>query len=263
MSKYEDVLNRLNNENKIIYYDPSNFLHYNLSLSKEDKDKLLKKIDALYTSSFIDNLPDYKIFGTKIKDLIKFSFSNGNCHFCSFILSLCFDDFEIETANLYNYAKHHNNDPLKDEYWEDFIHSFLIVKYNDEKYVIDTTFGFITKYKDYKELFDLRDEHVYSSELVRSTLLYKYLDFYKNSDDKLNKSELYQYLSLCEEYHGDDKKFQYFINLDMRWPFFLKDYSNWDESVGYIEDVVPNSSEEELNKSDVYRLIRDINKKDV
>lgn len=258
MSKYEEKLEQLNKEKKIIYYDTASFLNYNLSLIKEEKDLELKKDNVLYTSMFLDNLPDYKIFGTKIKDLIKFSFSNGNCHFCAFILSLCFEDFEIETANLKNYAKHHNSISDLIDYWDDFTHSFLRIKYSDVLYVIDTTFGFIIKYDDYKELFDLDNEHIYSSELVKSTMVYRFFNHNKLSDEKITKFRLYEYLAFCQKEKCNDKSFQYFMNVYMTFPLYCRDFTKWDERVNMVEEVVANSSFDDLQKSDVFGLIRKV-----
>lgn len=59
-----------------------------------------------YSASFLQNLPNYYFLGFHIKDLLKTSYSSGNCHACAIALSLCFYDFEIITCNLSNFAEH-------------------------------------------------------------------------------------------------------------------------------------------------------------
>ena len=96
---------------KIVYYDYLNYKRaagWWTGLINDDWNRPSVIQKAKYNGEFLHNLPYYYFLGFPIKELLKVSYANGHCHACAVALSLYFDDFEIITCNLQNYASHYN-----------------------------------------------------------------------------------------------------------------------------------------------------------
>ncbi|MCH5167303.1 MAG: hypothetical protein J1F35_05360 [Erysipelotrichales bacterium] len=170
MTKFEKNLLNAQNEDKIIYYD---YLSYKKAAGWTSgavvddwrRPMIVKK--AKYNGNFLNSLPDYYFLGIPIKELLKSTYASGFSAACTVALSLCFDDFEIITCNLANYAEHTKND-----YFES---TFLVVDIDGVKTAIDPTFGFITDYDTYNEIFNLQEIKKISSDQVKDTKTYDHI----------------------------------------------------------------------------------------
>ena len=227
MSIYEvKILNAQEND-KIVYYD---YLQYKrgagwwTGLINDDWHRPYKIKRAKYNASFLNNLPDYYFLGIPIKELLKSVMSNGRCHACAIALSLCFKEFEIYTCNLRNYAAHYNE--RSSNKIDEYEHTFLVINNDDIKTVIDTSFGFITDIDTYNDIFSLDDVRVISSNILKNTEIYKFIEDRKNivgpsSESESKEDEEYQkysddinkYMDMCKTYKNNkDEHLQDFFN---------------------------------------------------
>lgn len=138
MTKYEENMLKAQNAGKVVFYD---YLAY-IKRAKA-KDESIQK--AEYNADFLEELPNYYFLGLPIKELLKEYFANGSCHLCAVALSLCFDEWQIITCNLANYAEYMG--------FEDYEHSIILVRLNGEEKVIDSTFCLITDLETYEDIF--------------------------------------------------------------------------------------------------------------
>lgn len=241
-TKYERKLELAQENDKVIYYD---YISYKRAagwwtgLINTDWNRPKKIQRAKYNSEFIQNLPDYYFLGLPIKELLKSSYANGHCHACVIALSLYFKDFEIITCNLKNYAEHYTikskNSFYGSQELDEFEHTFLVIDLEGEKTVIDTTWGFITDYETYKDIFNLNKIRIITSEQLKNVKLYQYIKSLKKYVLDLNCfHEIYieeenkwitsdgenefrkiqeKYLDLCKNYKNvDNYHLQDFIN---------------------------------------------------
>ncbi len=118
-------------------------------------------------------MPNFYFLGLPIKELVKEYFSNGECHSCAIALSLCFDECELITCNLANYAEYLG--------CEDYEHSIILVKLNGEAKVIGTTFCLITDLETYKDIFAPDSVRVIKKEELKRADAYKFIDSLKDS----------------------------------------------------------------------------------
>ena len=222
MTLYEEKFNQAKENYKIVFYD---YLTYKREIgwytvrSKNDwhrpysdwhRPYKIKK--AKYNADFLNNLPDYYFLGFPIKDLIKFFCSNGACHICAFALSLYFNEFEIVTCNLSNYNDYYNK-KHKNNRSKEFEHSFLVVSIDNKKCVIDTTWGMITDYDTYKNIFAPDNIRIVSSKNLESNDVYNFIKERKNISDSSKYDTLSKYLKMCKDYrNSNDKILQDFIN---------------------------------------------------
>ena len=126
---YEKRMKNAQDNDKVVFYD---YLMYKRAcgwwtgLINSDWNRPCKIERAKYHAAFLQNLPNYYFLGFPIKELLKSCYSGGYCHACAVALSLCFDDFEIVTCNLKNYADHYNQ--KSDRKINGFEHTFIIVE---------------------------------------------------------------------------------------------------------------------------------------
>lgn len=185
MTIFEQNLETAQNEEKIVYYD---YLSYKRAvgwwtgLLNDDWNRPTIIKNAKYNAEFLLNLPQYYFLGLPIKELLKHSYANGHCHSSTVALSLYFNDFEIITCNLKNYADFQAVQSGRKI--EEYEHTFLLIYLNDLKIVIDTTFGFITDFETYKKIFNPNNIRIITSEQIKKVKPYRYiksLKFYKGS----------------------------------------------------------------------------------
>lgn len=227
MSLYEVKKLNAQENDKIIYYD---YLRYKrgagwwTGLIKDDWHRPNEIKKAKYNASFLNNLPDYYFLGIKIKELLKSSMSNGKCHACAIALSLWFKKFEIYTCNLRNYTAHYNE--KNSNKIDEFEHTFLVINIDDIKTVIDTSFGFITDIDTYNDIFSIDNVRVISSDTLKSTEIYKFIENRKNLAGPTSESEskedeeyqryiddIYEYMDMCKDYkNNQNKHLQDFFN---------------------------------------------------
>ena len=241
-TKYERKLELAQENDKVIYYD---YISYKRAagwwtgLINTDWNRPEKIQRAKYNSEFIQNLPDYYFLGLPIKELLKSSYANGHCHACTIALSLYFKDFEIITCNLKNYAEHYTikskNSFYGSQELDEFEHTFLVIDLEGEKTVIDTTWGFITDFETYKDIFNPNKIRIITSEQLKNVKLYQYIkslkeyildlncfyDIYIEEENKWITSDgenefrkiQEKYLDLCKNYKNvDNHHLQDFIN---------------------------------------------------
>lgn len=230
MTVYETNLNKAKENDKIIYYD---YLAYkrasgwctltdNLDWSRPSFYRLKK---ARYDAQFLQNLPNYFFGGFPIKYLIRTNFSRGYCHACAVALSLCFKDFYIVTCNLNKYLEYYNEHV---EYGKliEFEHTILVTNIDGKNVVIDTSGGFITDLETYEETFGLDNLKVISSNVIKNTDIYKYIESKKNIEapsfeDEIHQTdenvkynnELKRYMNMCKSYKNKEfRHLEDFIN---------------------------------------------------
>lgn len=227
MSIYEVKKLNAQENDKIVYYD---YLMYKrgagwwTGLINDDWHRPYEIQRAKYNASFLNNLPDYYFLGIPIKELLKSEMSKGRCHACAIALSLCFKEFEIYTCNLRNYTAHYNEkSPNKIDEYE---HTFLVINNDDIKTVIDTSFGFITDINTYDDIFSIDDVRIISSDTIKNTDIYKFIEERKNiegptpeseaRDDKEYQKyseEVHKYMNMCKSYkNNQDEHLQDFFN---------------------------------------------------
>ena len=176
MTTFEEKMKLANEEEKIVYYD---YLNYKIAAGWRDgfisgdwtRPTVIKK--AKYNGEFLDKLPDYYFLGIPIKELLKITYSEGRCHSCAVALSLYFDDFEIMTCNLKNYAEYCTIKSGKQI--KDYEHTVLLTDMNNKKIVIDTTFGFITDIDTYKNIFDPNKIRIITKKELEETIVYQHI----------------------------------------------------------------------------------------
>lgn len=227
MTLYEKRMKNAQGNDKVIFYD---YLSYKRAagwwtgLVNDDWNRPYKIKKAKYHAAFLQNLPDYYFLGFPIKDLLKTCYSGGYCYACAVALSLCFDDFEIITCNLANYADHCNQ--KSDRKNDEFEHAFIIVDLEGKRTVIDTTWGMITDYDTYKHIFNINNVRSISSEDLKDTEIYQYIKARKydagpSYESELHEDETYkeyssmihEYMDMCKNYsNSNNKHLQDFLN---------------------------------------------------
>ncbi len=224
LTKYEKNLKKAQNADKIVYYD---YIQYKRAagwwsgLHSDDwhRPNIIKK--ARYNGTFLQKLPQYYFLGFPIKELLKENYSNGYCHACAVALSLYFKDFEIITCNLQNYAEYYTK---KSGRKTDYEHTFLLIDLNNNKTVIDTTFGFITDFETYKKIFNPNNIRIITSEQLKKVKPYQFIKSLKDySGAPLGFNEVYdeekqkwhpneeaqkhqrimqEYMNMCQNYNN-------------------------------------------------------------
>ncbi len=218
MTTFEQNLEKAKNDEKIVYYD---YLSYKRAAGwwtgfmNDDwhRPTVIKK--AKYNAQFLQKLPQYYFLGFPIKELLKCSYSNGYCHACVVALSLYFQDFEIVTCNLQNYADHYT--VKSGEKTEEYEHTFLLIELDGKKTVIDSTFGFITDFESYKEIFNPNNIRIITSGQLKEVKPYQYiksLKLYKGSPLGLN------------EVYDEEKKEWHATEEEQKYQKILKEYMN-------------------------------------
>lgn len=227
MDIYLERMEESNNNDKIIYFD---YINYKLAagwfqlITRTDwhRPKEIKK--AKYDGTFLENLPKYYFLGIPFNKLFRLEYSAGRCHSMALALSICFDDFEIVTANLKNYWDYY----YKKTYSKagKYEHTFLIVNIDEKKTVIDTTWGMITDYDTYNYIFDLQDIKAISSDEIKKTDVYSFIienkymqgpshDSELKEDDEFKKYSdvVEKHMELCKNYKNEDNPhLQDFLN---------------------------------------------------
>lgn len=166
MTKYEENLLKAQNEDKVIFYD---YLVYR----KRAKDSSSNIQKAKYNADFLERLPNYYFLGLPIKELLKEPLSNGSCHLCAVALSLCFDEWELITCNLVNYAEYLG--------CESYEHTIILVKLNGEEKIIDSTFCLITDLETYNDIFEPNNVRVIKKEELEKVSAYQFINSLKDS----------------------------------------------------------------------------------
>ena len=224
---YEKRMQEVMDNDKVVFYDYIMYKKaagWRTKFTKDDWSRPFKIARAKYHAAFLQDLPDYNFLGIPIKTLLKSRYSDGYCHACAVALSLCFDEFELITCNLSNYADHytHKTDRKVDE----FEHTFTLVDLNGKKVVIDTTWGILTDYDTYNYIFDLTDIRSISSRDLKNTEIYQFVEARKydvgpSYESELKKDSAYskyysmicEYMNLCKNYiNPDNKHLQDFMN---------------------------------------------------
>ncbi|MBQ7880792.1 MAG: hypothetical protein IJ358_03010 [Clostridia bacterium] len=167
-SAYEKQMKKACKLGKIKFYDKDNYNDH-MKLLFYDCEK-----PEVFDNNFIKSLPDYNFLGIPIKRLIQNDCANGCCYSIILMLSLCFENFKIVTAELDNYAQYYKNN----SYNTDYKHCYLILP-NDM--VIDTTFGIICKKDVYTKIFKPSNCKYISNEELKCNKLYQYLQSLKDS----------------------------------------------------------------------------------
>ncbi|MDO4962656.1 MAG: hypothetical protein Q4E75_00935 [bacterium] len=252
MTLYERRMQKAQDNDRVIFYD---YLSYKraagwwIGFINDDWNRPCRIKRAKYNSSFLKNLPDYYFLGFPIKDLLKSCYSGGYCHACAIALSLCFDDFEIITCNLKNYATYYNKE--SDTKINEFEHTFIVINLDGIKTVIDTTWGMITDFETYKHIFDINKIRRISSEDLKSTEIYKYIEtrkydvgpskeseYHEDETYKKYSSMLHEYMDMCKNYSNpDNEHLQDFINRCLYKTSNSKCLYNWRTSQ-YFKSII-------------------------
>jgi len=199
-SEYEKQMKKACKLGSIKFYDKQNYdSHMKLLFHNTDKPEVFDK-------DFITTLPDYRFLGIPIKRLIQNDCSNGYCYSIVLALSLCFDNFQIVTANLDNYAQYYRNHGHN----TDYKHCFLLLP-ND--IVIDTTFGITCLLGTYRKIFSPSNLRYISSDELKDREIYQYIQSLKNT----TYDEIFPQFS--------NKKLAEAMDTDEYWDFFL-DWQN-------------------------------------
>ena len=244
MTLYEFMIKKAQRDDKIIYYD---YIAYKKAagwwneFGSDDWHRPHKIKRAKYHGKFLANLPNYYFLGFPIKELLKTCYSDGYCHACAVALSLYFKDFELITCNLKNYVNYYNK--YTDSYSQlyNFEHSFIVVNIKDKKIVIDTTFGMVTNYNTYKKIFNINKVKKISSNDLKKTEVYQYIEKRKNNKgpsykDILHNKEIYnnykeeicKYMELCKKYSNENNNhLQLFINRCLFETSNIACFDNW------------------------------------
>ncbi len=191
MTNFEQSLEKAQNEEKIVYYD---YLSYKRAagwwsgLINDDWNRPIVIKKAKYNAEFLHKLPQYYFLGFPIKELLKVNYANGYCHACAVALSLYFKDFKIITCNLQNYADHYT---IRSGKKTDYEHTFLLIDLDDQKTVIDTTFGFITDFETYKKIFKPNNIRIITSEQLEKVKPYQYIKSLKEYAPPLVFNDVY------------------------------------------------------------------------
>ena len=218
MDIYLERMEESNNNDKIIYFD---YINYKLAagwfqlITRTDWHRPKKIKKAKYDGTFLENLPKYYFLGIPFNKLFRLEYSSRNCHSMALALSMCFDEFEIVTANLKNYWEYY----YKKTYSKlgKFEHTFLVVNIDGKKMVIDTTWGMITDYDTYNYIFDLQDIKVISSDEIKKTEIYQFMQENKylkgpSEESEIIKDEewknydkiIYHHMDLCQNYKNEN-----------------------------------------------------------
>lgn len=241
-TNFEKNLELAQENDKVVYYD---YISYKRAtgwwtfLINNDWHRPTIIQRAKYNGEFLYNLSDYYFLGFPIKELLKYSYADGNCHACAIALSLYFKNFEIITCNLKNYAEHYTikskNSFYGSQELNEYEHTFLLVELDNQKTVIDTTFGFITDYETYKFIFNPNKIRTITSEQLRNVDAYQYINSLKDYKVDLNcfnqiyikeKNEwvttkeeiefdeiIHSYMDMCKNYtNHENPHLQDFIN---------------------------------------------------
>lgn len=250
ISNFEKTFSKLIREDKIIYYDIDSYSKFDLYMELENDYP-----SVTFDRSLIENLPDIYFFGINIKDYLNHTFSNGRCHLCSFLLSLCFPDCKIVNGNLKEYVKHNNLRASYANKWHDFNHSFIVVNINNVEYVIDSTFGFIVDFASYKELFDLKIDFEIDGQSLKSNNIYNYCLTNKNNHIIANDNEINKFINKCQNFKSDNNNLQIFLSEYILYS--LKYLSN--DELNYFIDYI-NKKKIQLNNDAYYLLLQNNSK---
>lgn len=254
-SAYEKQMKKACKLGKVKFYDKSNYDDH-MDLLFEDCEN-----PEACDDKFLKALPDYNFLGIPIKRLIQNDCSNGCCYSSILMLSLCFEEFKIVTANLDNYADYYK---IHGEKNTDYKHCYLLLL-ND--IVIDTTFGIICKKDVYIKIFKPSNCKYISNEDLKDNKLYQYLQSLKNStydvifpqfvniklDKAIDTDEywnlFYDWQEKCLAYRNENNSHieNYFkehiartSNPNILWEWML--------SVQFHKDQLAEDKEEVLNK---------------
>lgn len=218
MDIYLERMEESNNNDKIIYFD---YINYKLAagwfqlITRTDWHRPKKIKKAKYDGTFLENLPKYYFLGIPFNKLFRLEYSSRSCHSMALALSMCFDEFEIVTANLKNYWEYyykHTHSKIGK-----FEHTFLVVNIDGKKMIIDTTWGMITDYDTYNYIFDLQDIKIISSDEIKKTEIYqfmqenKYLKGPSEESERIKDEEwenydkiIYHHMDLCKNYKNEN-----------------------------------------------------------
>lgn len=226
ITKFERNLEIAQNNEKVVYYD---YLSYKRAagwwtgLVNDDwhRPTIIKK--AKYNAEFLQKLPQYYFLGFPIKELLKSTYADGYCHACAVALSLYFKDFKIITCNLQTYANHYTiKSGIKIEEYE---HTFLLIDLDGIKTVIDTTFGFITDFETYTNIFNPKNIRIITSEQLEKVKPYQYIkslkeymgsslgfneiydeekkEWYLTEEEQKYQNIIQKYMDMCRNYNND------------------------------------------------------------
>lgn len=215
---YKQRLEEAQNNDKVLYFD---YINYKLAcgwfqlITRTDWHRPQEIKEAKYDGTFLENLPKYYFLGIPFNKLFRFEYSCRNCHSMALALSMCFDEFEIVTANLKNYWDYYYSQTYSKI--GKFEHTFLVVTIADKKMVIDTTWGLITDLETYDYIFDLQDIKTISSNEIKETDVYKFMQENKYlkgpsfeseriKDEEYQNYEkmIYRHMDLCKNYKNEN-----------------------------------------------------------
>lgn len=254
MTTFEEKMKLANEEEKIVYYD---YLNYKIAAGWRDgfisgdwtRPTVIKK--AKYNGEFLDKLPDYYFLGIPIKELLKITYSEGHCHACAVALSLYFDDFEIMTCNLKNYAEYCTIKSGKQI--KDYEHTVLLTYIDDKKIVIDTTFGFITDIDTYKNIFNPNEIRIITKKHLEETSVYQHIkshinykgsplgfnQVYKNGkwvdipEEIKYRNIIHKHMDMCRNYTNDNNHLEDFIRRCLFRTSNSHSFWNWKGSLEF------------------------------
>lgn len=244
-NNFEDKFNELINNKDIVFYDYNFYQRYDeyMSLSSYNN-------KTIYRDDLFNMISDYYAFGLNIKELIKFKFSNGKCHLCSLLLSLCFDNVKIITCNLKDYVTFYNKNN-KSNKCSEFIHSFLLVNINNIDYVIDTTFCFILEYSKYINLFNIEIINEYTNDDIKNNQIYNYLNNNKNNNNIFDDNNLNIFKNMCINYKSNKEKMNKLFNNYIPNAF---PYLKHNDLIKYNEYIIRYN--EMLNNDPLYSIYK-------
>ncbi len=218
MDLYEQRMKDAQDNDKVIFYD---YLSYKRAagwwtgLINDDWNRPYKIERAKYYAAFLQNLPNYYFLCFPVKELLKSCYSGGYCHACAVALSLYFDNFEIITCNLINYANHYNQ--KSNSKIDKFEHTFIVINFKNKRTVIDTTWGMITDYNTYKYIFNIDKIKIIHSSELKNIEIYQYIkkriyDIGPSYESELHEDEVYEkyslmlheYMDICKNYSNSN-----------------------------------------------------------
>ena len=175
-----------------------------------------------YDPSFLRNLPCLYFLGLPIKEIIKSDYSNTLCHALSLAIGMCFDEYEVVTANLKNYNEYRN---IKlDENSPEFNHSFTVVKLNGKKKVIDPVIGITTEEETYNDIYGVQIKFRLNKKALENVPSIKYIAVNLNNicpmldehgtpeEIKAYRENLRTYNAMCLDYENpNDYSLEYFV----------------------------------------------------
>lgn len=206
---------------KIVYYDYIAYKRasgWTSGIYEDDWYRPLKVKRAKYFSKFLYNIPNYYFLGVSIKDIIKSPNSKNLSSLSTIAISLCFHDFDICIASISN---------QNESNYKIYKHTYLLLKIENRRYVIDTEYGMITSEKIYKDIFGIKNEIHISSKEIKKTKSYKFLINKSNVkapsyDEDIEETSLYfkyismidKFLNICKLENTDNKYLNnYFKNI--------------------------------------------------